>query len=537
MFIMMNAVAFGQNVLEQVDSAMMSRIRDEGMNRSQAAATLEGLTDYCGSRLSWSPEYNAAAKWVMQRLNAWHLGNVHTEVFTPAGKPWSIKRFSAHMIEPRVVPLVGVAKAWSPGTNGTVQGPAVFVEVKSDSDFAKYKGTLKKSFVFISAPRNLDLNFTPLAARTADSSLLKLANAAGGSLRRRGGPLGDSTAMRKFREDARLASALLDFCLKEHAYVIIDATRGDGGTIMTGAASIPQPATEPGTPARRINAFEESAPEILPQVSLAAEHYNRIVRLLTRNIPVTLEMELDVDMPDKAQPGMNVIGEIPGTDLKDEVVMVGAHLDSWHPGTGACDNGTGVVTAMEAMRILSALDIKPRRTIRIGLWGGEEQGLNGSRAYVAEHFGQREGEGFSPTGPLHTKPEYDKFCAYFNDDNGSGKFRGIYLQGDEEARPIFRVWLGPFADLGASTITAANTGGTDHLSFDAIGLPGFQFIQDPLEYGRTYHTNFDVYERASESDVKQCAVIMASFAYDAAMRDQKLPHMPSPQQGNSRGTP
>ncbi|HEX9006496.1 MAG TPA: M20/M25/M40 family metallo-hydrolase, partial [Bacteroidota bacterium] len=256
------------------------------------------------------------------------------------------------------------------------------------------------------------------------------------------------------------------------------------------------------------------------------EHYNRIVRLLKQGMPVKLEMNLDVETSDKAVPGDNVIGEIPGTDLKDEVVMIGAHLDSWHAGTGGCDNGTGVTTAMEAMRILEAVGAKPRRTIRIGLWGGEEQGLFGSRAYVAKNFAERSGDYRTPQGPVKTKPSYEKFCAYFNDDNGSGKFRGIYLQGNEAVRSIFRAWLAPFQDLGASTVTAANTGGTDHLSFDQVGLPGFQFIQDPLEYGRTYHTNFDTFERASPDDLKQSAVIMAAFAYDAAMRDEKLPRKP-----------
>ncbi len=537
MFIVLvfHGFALSQFSVETVDTAMMTRIRNEEMQHSQAASTLEGLTDYCGSRLSWSPEFQAAASWVMNKLKSWHLENVHEENFAPEGKPWSIKRFNAHMIEPRVVPLIGVAKAWSPGTNGTVQGPAVYLDVKSDSDFARYKGKLRKSFVFISDVKPMELNFNPMASRDADSTLLKLANAAPGSARRRGGPFGDTTMMRRFREEARLMSEKLTFCLKEHAYAIIDETRGDGGTIMTGAASVPQPEGTPEGPARRVSAYEENTPEILPQVSLAGEQYNRIVRLLKQNIPVKLEMELDVEMPDKTVPGMNVIGEIPGTDLKDEVVMIGGHLDSWHPGTGACDNGTGAVTAMEAMRILASLDVKPRRTIRVALWGGEEQGLFGSKAYVAQHFGEREGEAFNPTGPLKPKPDYDKFCAYFNDDNGSGKFRGIYLQGNEEARPIFRTWLAPFADLGASTISASNTGGTDHLSFDAIGLPGFQFIQDPLEYGRTYHTNFDVYERASESDMKQSATIMAAFAYDAAMRDQKLPHMHVPGLATSNG--
>lgn len=520
---------------ESIDTAMVRQIRTEGYTHSHAAQILEGLTDFCGSRLSWSPEFRAAAAWAEQQFSTMGLKNVHEETWTPAGKEWTLKHFEAHMTAPRIVPLIGVAKAWSPGTDGVVKGRAVYLDVKADTDFARYKGKLKKAFVFITEPKKMEINFLPYASRTPDSTLLKLANAdAGDEMRqRRGPPPGDSTMMKRFMKEFRLAAQKIEFCQKEGAMVIIDETRGDGGTIMTGAASVPQPMSEPMNPlAKRINAYDENSPEILPQVTLAAEQYNRIVRLLQNGTEVQLEMNLAVSMSENAVPGANVIAEIPGTDLKDEVVMIGAHLDSWHPGTGAADNGTGVTTVMEAMRILSSIGCTPRRTIRVALWGGEEQGLHGSKGYVTAHFGERESTGPMPppgmpsSGKLTTKPEYEKLAAYFNDDNGSGKFRGIYLQGNEAVRPIFRAWLAPFADLGASTIAAGNTGGTDHLSFDAIGLPGFQFIQDPLEYGRTYHTNFDVYERASEEDLKESAVIMASFAYDAAMRSEKLPHKP-----------
>ena len=380
---------------------------------------------------------------------------------------------------------------------------------------------------------NIPLNFRPFAERTQDSTLLKLANSDVNAPRRRGAFRGDTTMFRRYREDARLTTAKLDFCKKEKALAIIDAGRQDGGTLMIMSASVPQP-PDSGRPGQaRVSAYEEKAPAILPQVMLAAEHYNRIMRVLQKGIAVRLEMDVEVEFTDDMQPGINVIGEIPGTDLKDEVVMVGAHLDSWHAGTGACDNGSGVITAMEAMRILKALDLKPRRTIRIGLWGGEEEGLFGSRAYVTQHLGERAAApsaapgGFGgPQGELTKKDGYEKFDVYFNDDNGTGKFRGIYLQGNEGLRPVFRTWLAPFQDLGASTITLSNTGGTDHLSFDAVGLPGFQFIQDPIEYGRTYHSNMDVYERVSPDDLKQDAVMMAAFAYTAAMRDEKLPRKP-----------
>ncbi len=520
--------AEAQVTQEKVDTATISRIKEEGFGRSQAMELMSYLTDVCGSRLTWSPEYRAAADWTVARLAEWKLQNVRLETWAPSGRGWSLKHFSAHMLEPKAIPLIGYPKAWSPGTDGTFKGKVAYLDVKADSEFAKYKGKLKGAFVLIGEVRDLPQNFKPFAERLQDDALLKLANADANSPRRRREWRGDTTMARRFREDARLTAAKLEFCRKEKALVIIDGGRQDGGTLMATPASVPQPSDS--ARARRVNPYDEKPPEILPQVTLAAEHYNRILRIIKKGIPVKLEMELEVEFTDDMQPGINVIGEIPGSDLKDEVVMVGAHLDSWHAGTGACDNGTGVITAMEAIRILKALDLKPRRTIRIGLWGGEEQGLYGSRGYVSQHLGERARSQEPPgsAGELTKKEEYEKFSAYFNNDNGTGKFRGIYLQGNEAARSIFRAWLVPFQDLGASTISLSTTGGTDHLSFDAVGLPGFQFIQDPVEYGRTYHTNMDVYERVSAEDLKQDAVMMAAFAYNAAMRDQRIPRKPIP---------
>jgi carboxypeptidase Q len=276
-----------------------------------------------------------------------------------------------------------------------------------------------------------------------------------------------------------------------------------------------------------VNAYDDNAPEILPQISVTVEHYNRIQRILEKGLPVALEMNLEVKAV-PSQDDWNVTGEIPGSDLKDEIVMVGGHLDSWHAGEGAADNGSGAVASMEVMRILTALDLKPRRTIRIGLWGGEEEGLLGSKAYVSEHFGTREGDFRNPKGPVTKKAEYDNFCAYFNNDYGSGKLRGIMMQGNEALRTIFRAWMEPLRELGAETITAGGGGGTDHLTFDNIGLPGFQFITDPIEYGRTYHSNMDTFERVIEDDARQAATVMAAFVYDASMRDKKLPRKPIP---------
>jgi Zn-dependent M28 family amino/carboxypeptidase len=263
----------------------------------------------------------------------------------------------------------------------------------------------------------------------------------------------------------------------------------------------------------------------------AAEHYDRIIRMIRDGQTVRLEMEVNVATT-KPDSGFNIIGEIPGTDLKDEVVMIGGHFDTWHSGTGATDNNTGTATCMEAVRILQKIaakdGLKPRRTIRIGLWGGEEQGLFGSREYVGQMYARREGGGLAfgggGGGEITKTPKYDELSVYFNHDNGSGRVRGVYLQGNEAARPIFRAWLSAFGDPTAQTITIQNTGGTDHQSFDGVGLPGFQFIQDPLEYdARTHHYNMDTFERIQEPDMKQAATIMAFFAYQAATREAKFP--------------
>jgi Zn-dependent M28 family amino/carboxypeptidase len=307
-----------------------------------------------------------------------------------------------------------------------------------------------------------------------------------------------------------------------------------------------------GPGARRISPWDKDAPKNTPQIVLAQEHYNRLVRMIQQGERPRMVVDLSVQFHDDDLMAYNTVAEIPGSDLKDEVVMLGGHMDSWHGGTGATDNGAGVSVAMEAVRILKALDLKPRRTIRIGLWSGEEEGLLGSRAFVTQHFGRSPANLFGPpaAGPAPTpsrngngsnsssssssgtneaapKPEYAKFQAYFNLDNGTGKIRGVYLQGNEAARPIFRKWLQPFREMGASTLTISNTGGTDHQSFDGIGLPGFQFIQDEIEYeSRTHHSNQDVFDRIQAEDMKQAAVIMASFVYNAAMMDEKLPRKP-----------
>ncbi|HEY8461813.1 MAG TPA: M20/M25/M40 family metallo-hydrolase, partial [Blastocatellia bacterium] len=412
-------------------------------------------------------------------------------------------------------------------TNGVVRGQVVYFDPKTVEDLEKYKGKLKGAIVLISPTREMKAHFEPEGSRMTDKELLEMANAdfpaPGG--RRRGGP-GDNPELRAAME---LAARKLQMVYDEGAAVILDAGRGDGGTIFVQSAAMPAPAD--ATFDRRPRPWAPDA-KLLPQASLAAEHYNRIVRMLAKGVPVELEIQIAAKYQDQDLMGYNVIAEIPGSDLKDEIVMVGGHFDSWHSGTGATDNAAGSAVAMEVVRILQALGVKPRRTIRIGLWGGEEQGLIGSREHVAKHYATRQASAGAQgqQQSIELKPAHDKFSAYFNLDNGTGKIRGVYLQGNEAVRPIFRAWLEPFRDLGASTLTLRNTYGTDHLSFDAVGLPGFQFIQDEIEYDtRTHHSNMDVYDRIQADDMKQASVIIASFVYNAAMRDEKLPRKPLPQ--------
>jgi carboxypeptidase Q len=553
-----SSILFAQGMLlqrEKIDSTAIAQIKIEEMSHSQVMEILSYLTDVYGPRLTGSPEFKQAADWASAKLRQWGVQNVHYEKWGPFGKGWTLKRFSANVTKPRAFPLIAYPKAWSPGIRGTVEGDVIYLNARSDSELATFKGKLDGKFVLISDPRDLKAHFLPAAVRLADSTLLKLANAdvpEPGQQRRRFPPLyllspaaRDSAMraiMRRYMPDADSAALeraivaqimlpkKLGLCVSEGAAAVLDEGRGDDGTLFVQAATVPQP---PGTPyGQRINPYNPDAPKLVPQVTVAAEQYNRMIRMIEKGQKLEMEMELDVQST-PVDSAFNIIGEIPGTDLKDEVVMIGGHFDSWHAGTGATDNGTGSAVCMEAMRIFEAIGLKPRRTIRIGLWGGEEEGLLGSRAYVSRHFGEREGGLMAifsgGVGEVNTKPEYEKFSVYFNNDNGTGEVRGVYMQGNEAARPIFRAWLEPFENMGASTLSPSNTGGTDHLSFDAIGLPSFQFIQDPIDYDtRTHHTNMDVYDRAQEEDLKQAAAIMASFAYNAAMRDEKFPRKPMP---------
>jgi len=562
--LMLVVVSFGlaQMAPEKVDTIMINKIKEEGLKKSQVMDILGVLSDVYGPRLAASPDYKEAATWASQKLSSWGLQNIHFEKSAPVAKGWALKRFYMTALQPKAFPITAFPKAWTPGIKGSVTADVVFLNAKNEAEMQSYKGKLKGKIVLISSIRDVPAHFEAEGRRLTDVELLKLANAglpeAGGGRRGQFGqfaqmsPAARDSAMRAMikqnmpdadeatiariiaqRMEPQMMGMKLEFCKNEGALVALDAGRGDGGTIFVASATVPQPA---GTPfGQRVSAYDAKAPQIIPQVTVAAEQYNRLARMVEDGQKVKVEMALDVAWT-PADSTFNIIAEIPGTDLKDQIVMLGGHFDSWHGGTGATDDGTGVAAAMEAVRILESLGVKPRRTVRVALWAAEEEGLIGSRTYVAQHFGERVGGGGGMAammggggGELKLKPEHEKLSVYFNHDNGSGKFRGIYLQGNEAARSIFRTWLAPFASMGATTISLQNTGGTDHLSFDGVGLPGFQFIQDPLEYDtRTHHSTADVFERVQADDMKQAATIMAAFVYNAAMRDEMFPRKPAP---------
>jgi hypothetical protein len=535
----------------------IQRIKDEGMNRSQVMQTLSYLSDVIGPRLTASPGMKRANEWTRDQLTKWGLQNAYLDPFGPFGRGWTLKKFSAQVSEPTAFPLIAYPKAWSPGTNGPITTDVVYVDARTEADLQKFAGKLKGKIVLTSVMREVPAHFVALGTRLNEKELLTLADA---PEPRPGAGRGGNNP---FRAAQQFNNAKMRFFDQEGAAMLIDPGRGDGGTIFVGAASIVPPVQDPNAApptGRGMGPYDKSNPKVIPQLVLAVEHYNRIIRMLQAGEAVKMTVDLGVAWQEADLMGYNTIAEIPGTDLKDEVVMLGGHLDSWHSGTGATDNAAGVSVAMEAVRIIQALGLKPRRTIRIALWSGEEQGLLGSRAYVAEHFGSLQtppattsavpvtggastnamgggagngngnGAAAQQVGPvLVKKPAYDKFSAYFNLDNGTGKIRGVYLQGNEGVRGIFRQWLTPFRDLGASTLSISNTGGTDHLAFDGIGLPGFQFIQDEIEYDtRTHHSNQDTFDRIQADDMKQAATIMAAFVYQTAMRDEKLPRKPAP---------
>ncbi|MDQ3069426.1 MAG: M20/M25/M40 family metallo-hydrolase [Acidobacteriota bacterium] len=489
---------------ERADLDAIYKIKAEGLgSRSQVMDTLSWLTDVHGPRLTNSPGMKAAAEWTKTRLQEWGMSNVQLAPWGPFGRGWENERLSINMIAPRPFEVLGYPKAWSPGTNGPVTADVVHVTLDTEDDLKTAAGTLKGKIVMMAPARDVALLWDGVASRFTDQQLREMRDLPVAPAGGRGGRAGGPPVTGAVNATRRMA-----FLVAEGAVAMFEpsaASRSDNGSIIMGA----------GLPGR-----DAGAPPAIPQVVLAVEHYNRMARVLAKNVPVQVVLNVQNRFHDDLN-SYNVIAEIPGSDKKDEVVMLGAHFDSWHAGTGAVDNASGSAVMMEAMRILKASGLPLRRTVRLGLWTGEEQGLIGSRMYVTEMFGDR--------ATMKTTGAHEKFAGYFNMDNGSGAIRGIYLQGNEAVAPIFEAWMKPFENIGMTTLTIRNTGGTDHGSFDAIGLPGWQFIQDPLDYGtRSHHTNWDVYERAVPADLMKNATIIASFVYHTANRDQLLPRKPMP---------
>jgi len=525
-----------QPATETLDLNMYQRIRDEGLNHSHVMEFATALMDGIGPRLTASPNAKKANEWTRDTLTKIGLENAHLEDWGEFGLGWQQLNTWARMVTPDTAVLIVQATPWSPSTAGPVTGDVVFVSLQNEKDFDQYKGKLAGKVVLFGAMREVPPVDKPLFDRITDKDLEDIAtftvNAGGGANPEM------QARMRERMERMRLIDKIAQFFFDEKVAAVIEPSRdaknggGSGGTLFD----------DNGATLGRTPYIADKAVKV-PVVVAAIESYGRLYRLTQAHAPVSVELDVETKVTGDHEHAFNTVAEIPGTDpkLKEQVVMVGGHLDSWIAGTGATDNGAGTIVAMEAVRILKALEVKPRRTIRIGLWTGEEQGIFGSKGYVTQHFGSAK-LSTAPdqvqlpefmrraAGPVEVKPEHKLISAYFNVDNGTGKIRGVYTQGNAAIAPIFAQWIAPLKDLGVSTITLRNTGGTDHLSFDAVGIPGFQFIQDMLDYeSRTHHSNEDVVERLQPADLKQIATVEAIFLYNAAQRDQMLPRKPLPQ--------
>ncbi len=518
-----------QPARETLDLNMYQLIRNEGIGHSHVMEYASALDDGIGPRLTGSPNLKRANEWTRDQLTAMGCSNAHLEDWGEFGMGWQQLNTWVRMTSPDTAVLIAQAGPWSPATQGAVSGPAIWIEVKEEKDLDKYKGKLAGHIVMFGDMREVKPVEKPLWTRLDDAELKKLTEYPTH-------PEGEDY-IERFKKRIELRQKIGKFLAAEHALAVIMPSRdgrdggGSGGTIFD----------DNGT-AFGWEVYHRESADPLPVVVMAIENYGRIYRLLKARVPVNLEMNVDTKFFGDHEHGYDTVAEIPGTDpkVKDEIVMLGGHLDSWASGTGATDNGAGTVVALEVMRILNTLQVKPRRTIRVALWTGEEQGEFGSYGYVKQHFGfvplstapdqLKLPEWLrKPAGPIELKPEQAKLSGYFNVDNGSGRIRGVYLQENAAMGPIFQQWIEPLKDLGVSTITLRNTGGTDHEAFDGVGIPGFQFIQDPLDYeSRAHHSNMDTYERLSPGDLAQAAVVEAIFVYNTAMRDQMLPRKPLP---------
>lgn len=506
---------------EPVDWEMVTRIRNEGFHHSQVMDTVTHLADAIGPRLTGSPAMKEANEWTRDQLAEWGLENAHLHSFD-FGRGWTFSYTSVHLTEPRAMPVLAVPKAWTPGTKGAKTGEVMKFKVESEEDFEKYKGKVKGKILLIEpderrnfrSPSGRSFNIEDIPKRLDEEGLAEVS-----SFRI---PTGDGPSWRQMvRKRRALQKKVNEFLEEEKALATIERSSRQHGVLRVGGGGSREKDESVGVTA----------------LVISHEHFTFLQRLLAKDETVKMEIEVKAQFHDLDDgKAFNTVAEIPGTGSEGEIVMAGAHLDSWHAGTGATDNGAASAVVMEAVRILAALDVKPKRTIRVALWGGEEQGLLGSRAYVKDNFAHppeppegEEPDPFADPWPLTYLPDHDKLTAYFNLDNGGGRIRGIYAQENSGLRPIFEAWLEPFSDLEAETVAIGNTSSTDHVPFDRVGLPGHQFIQDPMDYfKRTHHTNLDVLDYVDEADLKQSAVILASFLYHAATRDERLPRKPLP---------
>ena len=565
LFLLVSVLLVAQQPMERIDLNVIHKLKTAevggggggagggggrggaGRGGAPVMETLYSLTDRYGPRLTNSPQFRAAGEWAVGQLKEWGMSNVHLEKWATAPPPgaaaedaaagggrgraaipsWETTEYEGAMVAPTYMPIIGYPQAWSGSTEGKVTGDAMMAPpITTMAEMDKAHGTVKGKILLLgTGPLDLAFPDTPLGVRYTDAELAALipeqlptggAGAGRGGRGGRGGNAAGGPVLSQEEQRAVTARAAT-FWKDEGVLLTLSAsgtTRGSSGVVPTSNG-----APRTGDPTKN-----------LPQIAVTAENYNRVARLLEHNVAVKLAFNIQTKFDMNSTESFNVIAEIPGATKPNELVMVGGHFDSWHMGTGATDNGAGATVAMEVMRILKAANLKMDRTVRMALWGGEEEGLLGSAAYVKEHF--------ADTATMKPTAEHDGFAGYFNIDNGTGKIRGIYLQGNEMVRPIFEQWFAAIKDLTAGIITIRNTGGTDHQSFDAVGLPGFQFIQDPMDYEtRTHHTNMDTYERVQQADMEQMAIIEAFFVYQAATRPDKLPRkdLPAPRPAGGRG--
>ena len=596
------------------DAAAYAAIRDEGMTRSKLPETADYLCNVIGPRLTASPALRQANDWTRDTLSQWGLADAHLEPWGPFGVGWTLKKFSFQITEPYAFNPIAVPKAWTPGFDKPIDAPVVYLDTKTEAGLAEYKDKVDGAIVLIGQARALEANFEPKAVRRTDSQLaamLKPATTRSADLmqsddaatqpasqpatRTSARPLRRAASRRTVatatspttrpatrplpttrtlspaadRAATAFAAKALKFAADNGALLVVTpSTVGDGGTLFVAQAALtdttPRVGPNKALPATMPRAWWPDSVVKPAQVMVTAEDFNRLVALAWYGVPTRASVDLQVNRTKEMPQQYNTIAELPGTDLADQVVMAGGHMDSWHSATGATDNAAGTVVAMEAVRILKASGVKTRRTIRVALWTGEEEGLHGSSFYVRSHFGTLSTDPINnpttrpatvastepatqpdatekltvsnitatqpatkPATVVKASPEYDRFSVYFNLDNGTGKIRGIYAQQNKAAVPIFQQWLAPLNDLGAATVAVGNTGSTDHICFDRIGLPGFQFIQDPIEYfPRTHHSNQDTFERLQLDDLKQAATVMATFLYNAANADEQFPRKP-----------